>query len=48
LALDLSSAVLAFAKRAAEGCERVQFIQADAQVFPLNVPSLTPLSRGLG
>jgi SAM-dependent methyltransferase len=32
--VDLSAAVLAFARRAAEGCERVQFVQADAQVFP--------------
>jgi SAM-dependent methyltransferase len=32
--VDLSAAVLAFARRAAEGCERVRFIQADAQVFP--------------
>jgi ubiquinone/menaquinone biosynthesis C-methylase UbiE len=32
--IDLSAAVLAFARRAAKGCDRVQFIQADAQVFP--------------
>jgi SAM-dependent methyltransferase len=32
--IDLSAAVLAFAQRAAEGCERVRFIQADAEVFP--------------
>jgi hypothetical protein len=32
--VDLSAAVLAFARRAAEGCERVQFVQADAQAFP--------------
>ena len=31
--VDLSAAVLAFARRAAEGCQRVQFVQADAQVF---------------
>jgi SAM-dependent methyltransferase len=31
--IDLSAAVLAFAERAAKGCERVRFIQADAQVF---------------
>jgi SAM-dependent methyltransferase len=32
--VDLSAAVLGFAKRAAKGCERVRFLQADAQVFP--------------
>jgi SAM-dependent methyltransferase len=32
--IDVSAAVLAFARRAVEGCERVRFIQADAQVFP--------------
>jgi SAM-dependent methyltransferase len=32
--IDLSAAVLAFAQRAAMGCKRVQFVQADAQVFP--------------
>jgi SAM-dependent methyltransferase len=32
--IDLSAAVLAFAQRAAQGCERVRFVQADAQVFP--------------
>lgn len=32
--IDLSAAVLAFAKRAAKGCERVRFVQADAQSFP--------------
>jgi SAM-dependent methyltransferase len=32
--IDVSAAVLAFARRTAEGCERVGFIQADAQVFP--------------
>jgi SAM-dependent methyltransferase len=31
--IDLSVAVLAFAKRLAKGCERVRFVQADAQVF---------------
>src|SRR5262245_66686617 len=31
--IDLSAAVLAFAQRAAQGCERVHFIHADAQVF---------------
>ena len=37
--IDLSAAVLAFARRAAEGCERVRFIQADAQVFPFDPAS---------
>jgi SAM-dependent methyltransferase len=31
--IDLSAAVLAFAQRAARGCERVRFVQADAQVY---------------
>jgi SAM-dependent methyltransferase len=31
--VDRSAAVLAFARRAATGCERVRFVQADAQVF---------------
>jgi SAM-dependent methyltransferase len=31
--VDLSGPVLSFARRAAQGCRRVQFIQADAQVF---------------
>ena len=37
--VDLSTAVLAFARRAAEGCERVRFVQADAQVFPFEPAS---------
>ena len=32
--IDLSTAVLAFAQSAAQGCERVRFVQGDAQVFP--------------
>jgi SAM-dependent methyltransferase len=32
--IDVSAAVLAFARRVAERGERVRFIQADAQVFP--------------
>ncbi|HTI66546.1 MAG TPA: methyltransferase domain-containing protein [Caulobacteraceae bacterium] len=32
--VDLSGAVLAFARRAADGCESVRFVEADAQVFP--------------
>src|SRR5215510_4480861 len=37
--IDLSAAVLAFARRAATGCERVRFVQADAQVFPFEPAS---------
>jgi SAM-dependent methyltransferase len=37
--IDLSAAVLAFAQRAADGCERVRFVQADAQVFPFEPAS---------
>jgi len=37
--IDLSAAVLAFARRAAEGCARVRFVQADAQVFPFEPAS---------
>jgi ubiquinone/menaquinone biosynthesis C-methylase UbiE len=37
--IDQSAAVLAFARRAAQGCERVRFIQADAQVFPFEPAS---------
>jgi SAM-dependent methyltransferase len=32
--IDLSAAALAVARRAAKGCERARFIEADAQVFP--------------
>ena len=37
--IDLSAAVLAFARRAAEGNERVRFIEADAQLFPFEAES---------
>src|SRR5437588_6677996 len=37
--IDLSAVVLVFAQRAAEGCERVRFVQADAQVFPFEPAS---------
>jgi SAM-dependent methyltransferase len=37
--IDLSAAVLAFAQRAAKGCERVRFIHADAEVFPFEPAS---------
>jgi SAM-dependent methyltransferase len=38
--VDLSAAVLAFAERAAIGCDRVRFFQADAQVFPFEPATL--------
>jgi SAM-dependent methyltransferase len=37
--IDLSAAMLAFAQRAGKGCERVRFVQADAQVFPFEPAS---------
>ena len=37
--VDLSAAILAYARRAAKECERVRFIQADAQVFPFEPAS---------
>jgi SAM-dependent methyltransferase len=37
--IDLSAAVLAFARRAAVGCERVRFVQADAQAYPFEPAS---------
>ncbi len=37
--VDLSAALLAFAHRTAKGCERVRFVQADAQVFPFEPAS---------
>src|SRR5215510_5661148 len=37
--IDQSAAVLAFALRAAKGCERVRFVHADAQVFPFEPAS---------
>src|SRR5436190_7490190 len=37
--VDLSAAVLAFARRAAQGCERVRFVQADAEVLPFEPAS---------
>ena len=37
--IDLSAAVLAFARRAAEECKGVRFVQADAQVFPFEQAS---------
>jgi len=37
--IDLSAAVLAFARRTARWCERVRFVQADAQTFPFEPAS---------
>ena len=37
--VDLSAAVLAFAQRAAEGCRQVDFICADAQIYPFEPAS---------
>lgn len=37
--MDLSAAVLAFARCAADGCERVRFVHADAQVYPFEPAS---------
>ncbi len=39
LGVDLSAAVLAFAQHLAKDCERVRFVQADAQVFPFEPAS---------
>lgn len=39
IGIDLSAAVLAFARRAAHGCERVRFVHADAEVFPFEPAS---------
>lgn len=37
--VDVSAAVLAFARRTADGCENVRFVQADAEVFPFEPAS---------
>ena len=37
--IDLSAAVLAFARREAAEHERIRFIQADAQIFPFEPAS---------
>jgi SAM-dependent methyltransferase len=39
IGVDLSASVLAFARCAAKGCERVRFVHADAQVFPFEPAS---------
>jgi SAM-dependent methyltransferase len=46
--VDLSAAVLAFAQRAAQGCECVRFIQADAQVHPFEPASFDAAFSRLG
>ena len=38
--IDVSAAVLAFARRAAKGQDRMRFIQADAQTYPFEPASL--------
>jgi SAM-dependent methyltransferase len=44
--IDLSAAVLAFARRTAEGCKHVRFIQADAEMYPFEPASFdTAFSR---
>lgn len=35
--IDVSSAVLAFAEHAAQGCERITFVQSDAEVYPFEL-----------
>jgi SAM-dependent methyltransferase len=37
--IDRSAAVLAFARRAAQGCGRVRFLEADAELFPFEPAS---------
>jgi SAM-dependent methyltransferase len=39
MGIDLSAAVLAFARRAAEGSQRVRFVAADAQAYPFEPAS---------
>jgi SAM-dependent methyltransferase len=39
LGIDVSAAVLAFAKRAAKNCAHVRFVEADAQAFPFEPAS---------
>ena len=46
--VDLSAAVLMFAKRAAEGCARVRFVQADAQIFPFEPTSFDAVFSRFG
>jgi SAM-dependent methyltransferase len=46
--VDVSAAVLAFAQRAAKGCERVRFVHADAQVFPFGPASFDAVFSRFG
>jgi SAM-dependent methyltransferase len=46
--IDLSAAVLAFAKRAANGCKRVRFVHADAQAFPFEPAAFDAAFSGFG
>lgn len=39
MGIDPSAAVLAFAQRAAAGCEQLRFVQADAQIYPFEPAS---------
>ena len=39
LGIDLSGAMLGFARRAGNGCKRLRFVQGDAQVFPFEPAS---------
>src|SRR3979490_3641598 len=48
MGIDLSAAVLAFAQRAAKGCERVRFVHADAQVFPFEPASFDAVFSRFG
>ena len=45
--VDLSAAVLAFARHAATGCERVRFVRQMPRCSHSNRPRSTPPSRGL-
>src|SRR6201993_4203096 len=46
--VDVSAAVLAFAQRAANGCERVRFVHADAEVFPFEPASFDAVFSRFG
>ncbi len=46
--VDLSAAVLAYAQCTARACERVRFVQADAQVFPFEPASFDAAFSRLG
>jgi SAM-dependent methyltransferase len=46
--IDLSAAILAFARRAAKGCERVRFIRADAELYPFEPASFDSVFSRFG